>query len=133
MAEAIGQIGGPPWQGSALVIEQHLIGVLDGRTVPNNRLIGEAKAHHPVALAAAHGNTQDIGDLIHHAHPAGVGGGVTEEALLHQHRRSRHRSAATHFHQRRAVQRGLDAGAANHGPRRNRRDGQNRQTSRENK
>ena len=92
LTEAIGHIRGPPRQGSALVIEQHLIGVLDSRTVPNNRLIGEAEAHHPVALTAAHGNAEEIGDLIHHAHPVGIGGGVTEETLLHQLRRGRHRS-----------------------------------------
>ncbi|MFN9960392.1 MAG: hypothetical protein ACK55I_45495, partial [bacterium] len=67
-----------------LQIEHDLGGVLHGTAIPDDRLIGEAEAHHLGAVPTAHGDAEGIGDLVGEIHAPGEGRGPAEVAPLDQ-------------------------------------------------
>ena len=55
-----------------LGLDQIAIGGFNRTAIPDDRLIGEAKTHEPVAFDAAHGDSQGIGDLVGDINAAGI-------------------------------------------------------------
>jgi hypothetical protein len=74
--EGGGLVGGAYGGGIVLGLDQIAIGGLNGTAIPDDRLIGEAKTHEPVAFDAAHGDSQGIGDLVGDVNAAGEGGAI---------------------------------------------------------